>query len=266
MTAAGGFLLAANGKINIVAFIATLLGLSAVISSACVCNNIIDQSIDKKMVRTKKRALVTGEVTLRGAAIFATILLLSGAAILFLYSNLLATIIALFGFIAYVFLYGYFKRRTVYGTEVGSISGAIPPVVGYCAVTNQLNGGAIILFLILIFWQMPHFYAIGIFRLKDYTAAGLPILPAVKGIETTKIRILCYIVAFILTVPTLTLFGYAGMTYLIVMFALAIAWVFIGLKDYRRKDDNAWAGKMFGLSLVVLTAFSFLISINAWIP
>src|SRR5579872_2970145 len=144
-------------------FLATVFGISFVIGSACVFNNYLDRDIDKRMERTQKRALVTGAISTRSALMYGTILGLVGFILLGVFVNVLTALIALVGFIFYVILYGIAKRGSHWGAVVGSVSGAVPIVVGYTAVTNQLDLTALILFLVLVFWQMPHFYAIAIY-------------------------------------------------------------------------------------------------------
>lgn len=195
-TTAGGFFLAAAGSVDVVLLLSTLLGTAFIIASGCVFNNYIDRGIDSQMTRTKKRALVTGKISSRSALLYGSILGIIGLLILLIFTNFLTTRIAIAGFIFYVVLYGYFKRRSIYGTLVGSVSGAIPPVIGYSAVTNTFDIGAILLFLILASWQMPHFYAIGIYRLSEYKKANLPILSVVKSVHLTKLHIVLFIVAF----------------------------------------------------------------------
>ena len=266
VVAAAGFLLASKGHINLLVLLATLVGLSLVIGSSCVFNNYIDRGIDAKMSRTKRRALVTQSISVRSAIIYAVILGLIGSTVLALYTNLLTLGLALFGFFAYVVMYGIGKRRSVHGTVVGSISGALPPVVGYTAVTGRLDAGALILFLILVLWQMPHFYAIAIYRLDDYAAANIPVLPLAHGLRATKIQILVYIVAFILAAWSLSLFGYAGITYLVVSLALGAAWLALGLRGFNNANDNDWARKMFRFSLVVITGLCVMVSLNSLLP
>lgn len=107
--------------------------------------------------------------------------------LLYVAANALAMMLAVIGFVIYVGVYSlYMKRKSVYGTLIGSLSGAAPPVIGYCAVTGQFDTGALILLLIFSLWQMPHSYAIAIFRFKDYQAANIPVLPVIKGISVTK--------------------------------------------------------------------------------
>lgn len=267
LTATGGFLLAAKGDVDFWLFISMLLGLSLIIASACVFNNYIDRGIDRKMSRTKNRALVTGEISSEEAIIYASFLGILGMMLLVLNTPVLTLVVALFGFFAYVVLYGIGKRRTVHGTLIGSLSGAVPPVVGYVAVTSHLDSGAFILFLILICWQMPHFYAIAIYRLKDYAAANIPVLPREKGISNTKIQIFIYIIAFMAANTMLTLYGHTGYVYMITMFLLSFAWLILGIHNIRNNlDEKLWGRKMFLFSLIVILAFSLLLSIETWIP
>lgn len=257
-----GFILASRGHFNIYLFAATLLGIALVIASGCVFNNILDRKIDKKMDRTKKRAIVTGDISIKNAALYGTILGLLGFGSLYFYTNLITTITAIIGFIFYVIIYGYFKRTSVYGTLVGSVSGAIPPVVGYLAVSNQVDLGALLLFLILVMWQMPHFYAIAIYRMSDYSNASLPVLPVKKGIKTAQIHILLYIVGFIIASALLSYYQFTGVLYLISIGILGLFWLGYGLKGFRSMDNVVWAKKMFGFSLLVLLATCIMMSVD----
>lgn len=266
ITAGAGFLLASQGHVQLAMFAAMLVGLSLVIASACVFNNFIDRDIDKLMTRTKARALVVGELSTAQALLFGVTLGLMGTAILIIGTNLLATGIAAFGWVAYVIVYGYYKRQSVHGTIVGSLSGAVPPVVGYCAVTAKLDAAAIILFLILVLWQMPHFYAIAMYRLDDYQAANIPVLPAVRGLSVTKLSILAYIVCFIAATSLLTLFGYTGLVYLVSVSAVGLAWLALGYRGLSNSHDIRWAKQMFGWSLVVILVVSTALSIDSLLP
>jgi protoheme IX farnesyltransferase len=267
LTGAAGFLLAAHGSVNVWLFIATLAGMTLIIASACVINNYLDRDIDKLMARTKNRATANGSVNARNVVIFGIVLGVVGMGVLLGFTNLLVVGIGLVGFIDYVWLYGVLsKRRSVHGTLVGSISGAAPILAGYCAVTGQIDIGAIIVFAILFLWQMPEFYSIAIFRRKEYKAAGVPVITVVKGVKHTKVQILLYTAAFVIATLLLTVFGMAGQTYFVVMALCGAYWIWLGVKGLHSKDDNAWARKMFRFSLVILLLFSFIISINAYLP
>lgn len=262
ITVVAGFLLASRDHFDLFLFLATLTGLAFIIASACVFNNIINRSIDKKMERTKNRPLVTGAISESQATIYAIALGILGNVILLTYTNLLTLFVADFGFFVYVVLYSVWKSRTIYGTAIGSIAGAIPPVVGYCAVSNRFDLGALILFTILVLWQMPHFFSIALYHLDDYTAAQLPLLPIQKGAWRTKIHMLFYIIAFIFASMMLTLFHYTGYAYLIVVCMLGFAWLALCLKGFKSDNDQQWGRQMFHLSLVIITVMCIVIPLD----
>lgn len=262
ITAAGGFILASKAQIDPWLFLATLMGLSLLIASACVFNNYIDRNIDKMMERTKNRALARGLISLQKAITFAIFLGLFGILLLMLYTNLLTTIIALTGFFIYVVLYSLSKHRSSYATAIGSISGGIPPVVGYCAVANRFDMGAFLLFMIVALWQMPHFFAIAMYRIDDYVAASIPVLPVKKGIYVTKVHMLLYIIAFLIPVCMLTIWGYAGYAYLIVVGLLGLSWLLLCIKGFKNTNDRLFGRQMFRFSLVVIMMLCIMISIS----
>lgn len=266
INATGGFLFASKGNINFLLLVQSLLGISLIIASGCVFNNYIDRRIDKNMSRTKKRALVTGKISTVRAISFGILLGVFGFILLAIYTNYLTVILGFIALFTYLVLYGYTKRHSIHGTLVGSISGALPPVAGYAAVSGRLDLAALLLFLTLVVWQMPHFYAIAIYRIKDYEAAGLPVLPLVKGIETTKKYILTYIFAFVLSSASFTYFGYLGYSYLTIILLISIFWLYVGIREFNKNNATKWSRKMFGTSLLVILAFSVMISLNAWLP
>ncbi|EFE98165.1 heme o synthase [Serratia odorifera] len=259
----GGFLLASKGSIDYPLFLATLVGVSLVVASGCVFNNYIDRDIDKKMERTKNRVLVKGLIAPNVTLVYATALGIAGFALLYTAANPLAMWLAVMGFVVYVGVYSlYMKRHSVYGTLIGSLSGAAPPVIGYCAVTNEFDAGALILLAIFSLWQMPHSYAIAIFRFKDYQAANIPVLPVVKGISVAKNHITVYILAFMIATLMLTLSGYAGYKYLVVAAAVSVWWLGMALRGYKTENDSIWARKLFVFSIVAITSLSVMMSID----
>ena len=259
----GGFLLASKGSIDYPLFLATLLGVSLVVASGCVFNNYIDRDIDKKMERTKNRVLVRGLIAPSVSLVYATILGIAGFALLYIAANPLAMWLAVMGFVVYVGIYSlYMKRHSVYGTLIGSLSGAAPPVIGYCAVTNEFDAGALILLAIFSLWQMPHSYAIAIFRFKDYQAANIPVLPVVKGISVAKNHITLYILAFMIATLMLTLVGYAGYKYLIVAAAVSVWWLGMALRGYKTENDSVWARKLFVFSIIAITSLSVMMAVD----
>lgn len=267
ITTVAGYLFAANGSINWTVFAALTIGTWAVIASACVINNFLDQDIDALMERTKNRPLLADEVTGKQAVTFGISLGILGTTTLALWTNWWVVGVGLGGWIVYVWLYGALgKRKSVHGTLVGSISGAAPILAGYVAVSNGLDPAAILLFLALFFWQMPEFYSISIFRQKEYAAAGVPVNSVVKGIVNTKWQILIYTILFVIATLLLSAYSHAGWTYFILMLALGVYWINLGIDGVLSTDSIAWARKMFRFSLVILVAFSFIISVNNFLP
>lgn len=266
LTALGGFLFASKGHIDAWLLMAVLAGTALVIGSACVVNNYLDRNLDAKMARTKKRALVDGTVSAQAALAYATMLGLLGFLLLVFATNATTVVVGAIGYIDYLVLYSIFKRRSALGTLVGSIAGSTAVVAGYTVVTGQFDGGAVMLFLIMAIWQMPHFYAIATFRRSDYAAAGLPVLPVVKTVATVKKHIVGYIVAYIFATTFLAALGYAGYIYVVVMLLLGLNWLRLGIAGFRTKDDIEWARHMFKFSLVALLGFSSMISLDAWLP
>lgn len=254
VTVAAGFILGSRGHIDILLFLQTLLGITFIMASACVFNNYIDRRIDTKMERTKNRALVQGLITGRNAIIFACALEVVGTLILFEFTNLLTVAIAGVGFFVYVVLYSLWKSKTVYGTAIGSIAGAVPPVVGYCAASNNFDIAAAILFTMLVFWQMPHFFAIALLHLDDYAKAGIPVLPLSKGILRTKVHMAIYILAFIPVALMLTLFNYTGYAFLIVTTCVGLIWLGLSIKGFSCENNRRWGRQMFIVSLVMIGA------------
>lgn len=264
LTATAGFVFASRGYIHYHLLAYVLIGIALIIGSACTFNNYLDKDIDRVMSRTKKRALVIGKISDKKALVFASVIGLVGLLVLIFHTNSLVVILGLIAFIDYVVLYGYAKRHTIHSTLVGSISGAAPIVAGYCAVTDKFDGGALILFLILVFWQMPHFYAIAMYRFKDYKAAKLPVLPVVKGLRTTKIQIILYIVAFTAACCELKVYGYADSLFLIVMLVAGLVWLWFGLKGFSKEPDEPWARRMFFISLIVNLLLSLMLVVSSF--
>ncbi|OLO10335.1 protoheme IX farnesyltransferase [Chromohalobacter japonicus] len=263
ISVAGGFFLASQGSVDGVLFLATVIGIALVIASGCVFNNYIDRDIDRLMERTQGRVTVQGLISPGITLAYGSVLGIAGFLILALGTNALATLCALLGFVVYVGLYSlYLKRHSVYGTLVGSLSGAMPPVVGYCAVSGHFDLGALTLLLIFCLWQMPHSYAIAIFRYQDYRAASIPVLPVTRGVRAAKHHIFWYILAFLGATLMLTLGGYAGYGYFAVAAAMGLYWLVMALRGYRTGDDRVWAKKVFIFSIFTITALSIMMSID----
>lgn len=266
ITASAGLFLAFKGSFDLKIFVSTLVGMGLVIGASCVFNNYIDRGIDKKMSRTKHRALVEGTISVRNALTFGTLLALVGFVVLLWGTNFLTFLVGVLGAVFYVVIYGIGKRKTVHGTLIGSISGATPPVAGYTAVTGSIDIAAVLLFVILVLWQMPHFFAIASYRRKEYAAAGLPVLSVKKDITVVRKQMIIYIILFTLAVPLLTLAGYTGYSYLIIMLITSIWWLSVSLSKYKTLENDAWARKVFHVSLLVITIWSLSLSVDHFLP
>jgi protoheme IX farnesyltransferase len=267
LTVAAGYFLASQGKIDIWLFLAVFIGSSFIIAAACVLNNYLDQDIDAIMERTKTRAIVSGQIKGYRAVIFSIVLGVVGLAILLLWTNLLVAVLGIIGFVTYVVFYGMqSKRRSIHGTLVGSISGAIPILAGYCAVSNTIDIGAVLVFVILFAWQFPEFYSIAIYRRKEYAAAGVPVLPVVKGLTRTKREIFIYTIVFVVACLLLTTFGYTGVTYAVAMGLAGGYWLWIAAQGFKAKDSDAWARRMFRFSMIIILLLCIMLSIGPILP
>lgn len=257
----GGFFLASQGHFDFAKLIAVMIGTSLVVASGCVFNNYVDRDIDSVMERTKNRVMVKGLMSPTIALTYGTVLGIAGALVLHFFTNDLALGFALMGFVVYVGLYTlYFKRKSEYGTIVGSLSGAAPPVIGYCAASGYFDLGAALLLLIFCLWQMPHSYAIAIFRFSDYKAADIPILPVKRGVAIAKRHIVGYIVAFGAAAISLYICDYAGIGFLIVTGLISVYWLVVAIKDYSKANEVQWARRLFVVSILAITVLSLMMS------
>lgn len=267
ITTVAGYLFAANGVIDWGTFGALTLGTWAVIASACVINNYLDQDIDAVMARTKKRPLLTGEATPLQALIFGILLGLGGTVLLLLYTNIWVASIGVIGWIVYVWLYGALaKRKSVHGTLVGAVSGAVPIWAGWLAVHPTIDLVGVLLFLILFFWQMPEFYAISIFRKDEYAKAGVPVSAVVRGVPATIHHILLYTFLTIVCTLALALSPLTSWTMLLVLSTVCVWWLFIAGQGFKTKDASAWAKKEFRFALIFLVVFCVILSTNPYLP
>jgi heme o synthase len=227
-----------------------VIGSSLIVAGSAAMNNLIDRDIDPVMSRTKSRPTVTGRFKAPTVFAMSVIFLLIGEILLFSASTT-AGLWGIAGIFSYVVLYSMWsKRKHVSNTIVGSISGAIPPLIGWAAVEPALGPGAWALFLIMFAWQPPHFYAIAMRRTEEYRAAGIPMLPVVKGFARTKKSMLAWVLVLF---PLPFLLPQLGWPFIVLATALNAGWLFIALKGFRAADDIKWATSMFVYSLNYMT-------------
>jgi protoheme IX farnesyltransferase len=264
----GGYFLASRSTIDWFQFVLVLLSVALVIGSGCAVNNVVDRDIDALMARTRTRPMVSGDIPTQAALLFAGLLAVAGFILLYQGTKcLVAVLLLLVGYIVYAGVYTlHFKRKSIHGTMVGSVSGAMPPVVGYCAASGRFDMAALILLIIFCIWQMPHSYAIAIFRSSDYRAAAIPVYPLVKGTFAAKRHIIGYILAFTCAAALLVPLGYAGVIYLFATLASGIIWFWIALRGLKVQDDIRWARQLFFASISVVTILSIAMSIDRFSP
>ncbi|SDC93766.1 protoheme IX farnesyltransferase [Paenibacillus sp. UNCCL117] len=228
-----------------------LIGSILVMGAAGAWNNLYDRDIDAIMQRTKNRPTVTGDISPKAVFWLGLLMSVSGIAVLAL-ATPLAALLGFLGLFFYVVPYTMWtKRRTIYNTEVGSISGAMPPLIGWAAMYPDVTHPAILgLFVIAVIWQMPHFYAIAIRKHDEYKAANVPMLPVVKGVRRTYIQTNVYLV---LLVAISFLFWSLSLGLVLVSLLLSLAWLFLSLFGFRSMDSEKWAKSMFIYSLVHMT-------------
>lgn len=194
---------------------------------------------------------------------YGLVLGVAGLAILFLLVNPLSGWMALLGWFAYIVIYTmWLKRTSTWSTSLGGIAGAMPPVIGYTAVTNEIDAGAWLLFALLFLWQPPHFWSLGIRRVEEYHAAGFPLLPVVKGVKRTKIQMIPYVFLLIPAVFLLYYFDYVGLVFLIVSLISSVIWFVHTLGGLKTQDDEKWAKVNFLISVNYLMLLFILMVVN----
>ena len=217
-----GFYLGSQGTINNLLLLYTVLGTLLSSTGSSVMNNVFESESDKLMDRTKNRVLPTKKISINTAKILGLSFITIGLLILYLKVNLLTCILSLATILLYLFLYTPLKRKSWLNTSIGAIPGAIPPLGGWTAATNSLEWGGIAVFLILFFWQHPHFYSIAYMYKEDYKKAGLQMLPVIdNGIKRTVLHIFLHALILI-PISTLPFFlGVSGRIYFVGAYILS---------------------------------------------
>ena len=265
-TAVVGMFMATPGMVPLTALIYGSLGIWLAASSAAVINQVVDHKIDSEMVRTRLRPLAQGSVTMNPAIIFAFILCALSMSILTLLVNPLTAILTLFSLIGYGFIYSmYLKRATPQNIVIGGVAGAAPPVLGWTAVTGTLDPNSLLLFLIIFAWTPPHFWALAIYRRKDYATVDIPMLPVTHGVEFTRKHILLYtIVLFIVSLlPFITYMS--GMFYLAGAVLLGGGFLYYAIRMMWDHSDRL-AVKTFSYSIIYLMALFTVLLVDHYIP
>jgi len=254
ITTLTGMWLASGGQLPLSLTLFTLLGTGLAVASASTLNNYFDRDVDALMWRTQRRALPAGRVKPDSALALGTALGVLAFVVLAIFVNLLSALLALGANLYYVAVYTcWLKRTTSHCTALGGVAGALPPVIGWTAVMNQIGLEALVLFGVLFLWQPPHFWALALGRRDEYAKAGLPMLPVVRGEAATKRQILFYSVALLPVSLLLYSLGLAGSIYAGVATVLGTGFVLLAA-FVNSKTGERWAKRLFLYSLFYLAA------------
>ncbi|WP_058450950.1 heme o synthase [Legionella maceachernii] len=265
LTVVVGMYLAVPGWVPIPILIASLVGIGLCAGSAAAINHLVDKRIDAIMARTKRRPIAGGRVSVRQALYFATLLATLGLAILIIFVNVLTAILTFVTLIGYAGIYtGYLKRATPQNIVIGGLAGAAPPLLGWTAVTNQLDPQALLLVLIIFTWTPPHFWALAIYRIEEYKHAEIPMLPVTHGVAFTKLNVLLYTILLLVVTSLPFVVGMSGWLYLMGASLLGIRFLYWAIALYR-SERPAMAMRTFRFSIVYLMMLFVFLLIDHYI-
>jgi protoheme IX farnesyltransferase len=248
-----GMFLATPGMVPARILIAGALGIGLVAGAAAAVNCLIEQKIDGLMARTRGRPLPRGEVNSLETMMFSGILGGLGLTLLYTQVNPLTMWLTLATFVGYAVVYTVFlKPNTPQNIVIGGASGAMPPVLGWAAVTNQMPPEAWLLFLIILVWTPPHFWSLALYRTKEYAAAGLPMLPVTHGAAYTQRHVFLYTVGLTLITIVPYVIGMCGVFYLAAAVILDAVFLGYAWQVWRRYSDRI-AQKTFRWSILYLS-------------
>ena len=249
-----GMLLAAEGMVPLQILFFGTLGIALLAAAGFAFNCLIERGIDAKMARTRARPLARGEVGATGTVIFAGVLGVLGAWMLYAFVNALTMWLTLATFVGYAIIYTVLlKPATPQNIVIGGASGAMPPLLGWAAVANEVGAQALVLFLIIFVWTPPHFWSLALYRIEDYRKSGLPMLPVTHGSEFTRLNILLYTMLLVATTVLPFLIGMSGWFYLACALALGAVFLSYAWRLWRNYSD-ALSKRTFGYSIFYLAA------------
>jgi protoheme IX farnesyltransferase len=247
-----GMVLASGGALPLRIAVFGIVGISLLAAAGFVFNSLVERSIDSRMARTQRRPLASGTVGAAGALAFAGILGGVGSLVLYVEVNALTMWLTFATFVGYAVVYTVLlKPATPQNIVIGGASGAMPPVLGWTAVSGDVGSGALVLFLIIFVWTPPHFWSLALYRIEDYRRSGLPMLPVTHGSRFTRLLILLYTVLLVATTMLPFITGMSGLLYLVAALGLGGAFVRYAWRLWREYSD-ALARRTFGFSIFYL--------------
>ena len=266
LTSLVGMFLAVPGMVPWPVLIWGNLGIAMAAGASAAVNHVIDRRIDGQMGRTHNRPVATGKVEPLHALIFAAVLAVAGIGILYVLVNPMTAWLTLASSIGYAFIYtGYLKRATPQNIVIGGLAGAMPPLLGWVAVTGTLDANALLLVLIIYAWTPPHFWALAIHKRDEYAKVEIPMLPVTHGLEFTGLQILLYTLLMIISTMLPYIVGMSGFIYLVGVTLLNIRFLYWALHLYRGAYEKA-AMKTFWYSIIYLMLLFVLLLVDHYFP
>lgn len=265
LTSVVGMCLSVPHRVPLSALILGNLGIGLVASAAAVLNHIADQHIDRLMRRTEHRPIAEGRISIPKSLIFAAILCVSGMAILLCWVNLLTAVLTFASLIGYAVCYTlYLKHATPQNIVIGGIAGAVPPLLGWTAVTGTVTANALLLVLIIFVWTPPHFWALAIHRSEDYANARVPMLPNTHGLRFTRLCILLYTVLLVMVTVLPYLSGMSGLIYLVGVMPANLIFFRYAWRLFSTQDKT-WAMPTFKYSIIYLGIIFLLLLVDHYL-
>lgn len=263
LTAYVGMQLAVPGALPWLKIFFALVGIGLMASSAAVINHLVDHRIDAIMSRTQFRPIPSGAVAPWKAIVFSAVLGLFGFVILYTQVNILTAVLTFFTLIGYAFIYTmYLKRNTPQNIVLGGLAGAMPPLLGWVAMTGSIDMGGLILVAIIFVWTPPHFWALAIYRYNEYVkVAEIPMLPITHGIPYTKTHIILYSVLLLVVAWLPYFFNISGFIYFIGSTLLSLVFLYLAIR-LKCSDDIRWGRTLFRYSIFYLTALFILLLVG----
>lgn len=266
LTSLVGMFMAVPGMVPWPVLIWGNLGIAMAAGAAAVVNHVIDRRIDGKMGRTHNRPVAKGKVQPNHALMFAAVMALVGISILYVLVNPLTAWLTLASSIGYAFIYtGYLKRATPQNIVIGGIAGAMPPLLGWTAVTNSLDANALLLVLIIYAWTPPHFWALAIHKRDEYAKVEIPMLPVTHGLEFTGLQVFLYTLLMIIATMLPYVVGMSGFIYLVGVTLLNIRFLYWAWRLYRGAYKQV-AMKTFWYSIIYLMLLFVLLLVDHYFP
>ena len=265
LTALVGMCLSVPGAIPWQLLIPSMVGIGLLSSAAAAINHIVDERIDSIMGRTHNRPIPNGKITQQSAIIFAASIAVIGFVMLYALVNPLTAWLTLSGLVGYSFVYTmYLKRATPQNITIGGLAGAIPPLLGWTAMTNEIHGHALLLVLLIFTWTPPHFWALAIHRKDDYAKVNIPMLPVTHGVNFTKTQILLYTVLLFVVGLLPYLVGMSNWLYLIGAVVLNLMFFVYAWKLKFSADENT-AMDTFKFSIIHLMVLFIILLLDHYL-